>query len=262
MQPTLLSSLNLLKLQRRSENHLFRGWISIVFVTDVLHELVIWIWRERQRNCPGFGIRLRVVDRYSNLHMAEIFPVEPLRHVQCVGTRHTGAIDPILLVEPGRLDYKRISIPTTNRVAHIGGIGVPGKLTAVRENLAPGLNGFEKDHSDFEHGHIENFEGIRGQKRSWNAARETPRPRIIEAVGFPPLVVDRLRFGEHHNLPWLEILSDIVLIPIHSPDSRDVRLAVRSSRRRRREVGRTVRSSRNSWSFVVHPLCRGWQSEN
>src|SRR5262249_42923289 len=77
------------------------------------------------------------------------------------------------------------------------------------------------------------------------------------------LLVQRFRRWQHGNLNSIcgEVLKISNVGVPDGPHSRKVRLAIRSSRRRGRQVGFPVRSPRNPWRGVILPLGGQWHRQ-
>src|SRR5207247_10461012 len=73
------------------------------------------------------------------------------------------------------------------------------------------------------------------------------------------LLVERFCRRQHGNLNSIgaQVLKIFVAVP-DRPDARQVGLAIRSLRRRSREVRFSIRRPRNPGCGVVLPLCREW----
>ena len=88
--------------------------VLVVFVADVLHQLVIVlidrvaVQRKRLRVCP------RILDGDFVVQVIEIRTPIALDHVQMVGVRMAREVEPELLVEPDGIDEQRIAFPSSH----------------------------------------------------------------------------------------------------------------------------------------------------
>src|SRR5262249_55615131 len=105
-------------------------------------------------------------------------------------------------------------------------------------------------------------EGIQGRESS----RQATRHRRVLAEIQKPLSKDRSRPG--CNVVWAEILRGVpgepvdVARPFHMPQAGEIGLAIRRSRRRRREIRFAVRQSRDSRRDVAWPLSGSRRCKN
>src|SRR5215467_10453591 len=120
--------------------------VFVVLIADVLEELGVRLVRELLRDGPRFRVRLRVVDRHLDVHVAEIFPNEPLRDACFVRGRLAGIVDPALVVEAGRLDDQRISVPMADGIAEPRRLRIGREGTAIGEDLPVGVHRLVQDH--------------------------------------------------------------------------------------------------------------------
>src|SRR5580693_4291615 len=86
---------------------------------------------------PGCRVRSGIVDRVLDLKMARVDPANALDHMQLVGGRQAGFVNPALAVESGSVDHKRVAIPAADRVAQPVGIVIFVMRPSVGENLTP-----------------------------------------------------------------------------------------------------------------------------
>lgn len=59
--------------------------VKVVFVTDRFHKFRVRRQANMFHNGPRFHIRLGVVNRDLNIHVADVLAVEPFDHVQRIG---------------------------------------------------------------------------------------------------------------------------------------------------------------------------------
>ena len=74
------------------------------------------------------GIRLRVVDRDVDGHVAEIGAAIPLRDLAFLGHRAAEDIEPHVVAEADRLDDERVAFPVPDRVAVPPGLQIVVEL--------------------------------------------------------------------------------------------------------------------------------------
>src|SRR5580658_1701463 len=83
--------------------------------------------------------------------------MESFDDVELIAVRMAVAVEPSFFVEADGIHHQSVTLPFSDRVAHIGGSDVTGMRAAIRENLANGVVIFE-NHDDF-------FGGLHDLKR-------------------------------------------------------------------------------------------------
>src|SRR5687767_1586352 len=73
--------------------------VLVVFVADVLEQLRVWLQGELLRNRPRLRVRLRIVDRHFEVHLADIFADEAFGHTQGSSRGTAGVVQPDVVVE-------------------------------------------------------------------------------------------------------------------------------------------------------------------
>src|SRR5215467_2298785 len=90
--------------------------VLVVLIADVLEELGVRLIGQRLRDAPRLRVRLRVVDRHLDVHVAEILADEALGHAQLVGVGLAGVVEPSFVVETDGLDDQRVAIPVSDGI--------------------------------------------------------------------------------------------------------------------------------------------------
>src|SRR2546427_3880168 len=91
--------------------------VAIVFVADRFHEFHVGQQAHVLHKGPWLRVRLRVVDRDFNIHVAEIFPAEPLDDVQRFGYWLALLIQPEFSIKTLRVHNERVAIPLARRIS-------------------------------------------------------------------------------------------------------------------------------------------------
>src|SRR5579871_7001061 len=101
------------------------------------------------RERPRPRVRLWIIHRVFDVHVAEIDPVEFLDYVQGLGRGEARLIDPRSAVEPDRIHYECLVVPMTDRFAKPGRIRIRAVRPAVGEDLPPYVGpAFVNDHGE------------------------------------------------------------------------------------------------------------------
>src|SRR5688572_24753169 len=85
--------------------------VLVVFVADVLHQLLAWSQARRKRQGKRPGVGAWIVDRDSVLERPVIFARPPLDRMKLLGVGVAAKIKPEPVVEPDRVDHERIAFP-------------------------------------------------------------------------------------------------------------------------------------------------------
>jgi hypothetical protein len=194
--------------------------------------------------------------------MSKVSSPEPFCDAQRFALRMSVEVQPASVIETSRDYDKRVGLPVTDRVPQPHGVGIFGQCASIGEDRSEDFIGPVASVNN--HGHVRDLddllvnsaEGIQGRKPS----RQATRHRALLAEIQQPLSKDRSRPG--CNLVWREILRDVPGEPvdvakpgtIDVPQSGEIRLAIRHSRRRRRKIRFAVRQSRDSRRDVAWPL--------
>src|SRR5262245_59561275 len=124
--------------------------VTVVFVTDGFHEFRIGQQTEVLRERPWLGIRVPIVNRDLNIHVAEILPAEPLDDVQRFGCRLALLIQPELSIEALRVNNERVAVPGAGRIAEPRGRRICSDFPTVKKDLAPkNPESLIQDHNEF-----------------------------------------------------------------------------------------------------------------
>ncbi len=204
---------------------------------------------------PWPRVRLRIVDGDPDLQVAEVAPREPLGDAQRLAVREPAVVQPGHVVEPDRLDDERVAFPLAHRVAEPGRLGIGRQRTAVGEDLAIVVVGFEQHHGD--RGRLDDLRRRAQRVEIRHAVRNAALGRPALPVVRPPFVVERLRGGPERHL---DAVRRQVLQPASArrqPDSRQIDFAVSSLRRRRVQVRLAVGRARDAGCGIPNPLRRG-----
>src|SRR5262245_38194484 len=201
-------------------------------------------------------------------HMSKISAAEPFCESTRFGLRMSVEVQPASVIETSRDYDERVGLPVTDRVPQPHGIGIFGQCASIGEDPAENFIGPVASVNN--HGHVRNLddllvnsaEGIQRREPS----RQATRHRALLAEIQQPLSKDRSRPG--CNVVWREILRDVpgepvdVAEPVDMPQAGEIRLAIRRSRRRRREIRFAVRQSRDSGRDVAWPLSGSRRCKN
>src|SRR5881296_2668885 len=120
--------------------------VNVVFVANEFHQFRVrhqaCLLRDRPRFCIGLGI----IDGDLNLHVAKIPAPKPLDHMQGLGGRLPGLVEPGLTIKTPGVDHQSIAFPLTCRIAHPGWSEVLSQLAAIQEDLPPEIESLVDDH--------------------------------------------------------------------------------------------------------------------
>src|SRR5262245_30915849 len=143
----------------------------------------------------------------------------------------------------------------------IGRLAGLGKGTAIHEDLPVLIICFEENCNDLRS--LDNLAGRGNGIEIHHAVPEATLGRMPFLQVSLTLLVQRFRRWQHGNLKSIcgEVLKISNVGVTHGPDSRKVGLAIRSSRRRGRQIRFSVGSPRNPWRGVILPLCGHWHRQ-
>src|SRR5215831_2948967 len=85
--------------------------VAVVLVADGFHEFRIGQQAKVLGEGPSLRIRLGIIDRDLDVHVAEVLPAIPLGDLQSVGYRLALLIDPEVSVETLGMDNQHIAVP-------------------------------------------------------------------------------------------------------------------------------------------------------
>src|SRR5262245_16192207 len=233
--------------------------VAVVFVTDGFHEFRVRQQTQVLREGPLPGIRVGVVNRDLNVHVPEIFPVEPLDDVQRFGCRLALLIQPELSIETFRVDNERVAVPPARRIAQPCGRSVRREFPAIEKDLTPeDAESFIKD--DNELGLLNELPLPRSRVDARHAlgqalcgrffARMHARRALLKQHFGPKLVWDVIDLQVRRKVRRLPIIC-----VVGSPNSRQVGLAIRRSRWGCRKVRLAIRRPRDVGRRHFGPLC-------
>src|SRR5882762_7594943 len=89
------------------------------------------------RDRPRLRIHLWVLERENDLQCVMVNPLPSLCLVHGLAEWKTLPGEKLLAVVTARIDDERVSLPFANRVAHVIGFQIVGKISSVRPNFAP-----------------------------------------------------------------------------------------------------------------------------
>src|SRR5215469_15209243 len=85
-------------------------------------------------------------------------------------------VEPCLTIYAGDIDYQRVTIPSGDRIAHEGWVGIV--VFAAERNAPPGMEGFEDDHHFFRR--LYDLKRHRHAVNARNARKQTLQRGIVE----------------------------------------------------------------------------------
>src|SRR6266516_213694 len=232
---------------------------AVVFVTDGFHEFRVRQQTHVLREGPWPGIRVGVVDRDLNIHVAEILPAEPLDDVQRFGCRLALLIQPELSIETLRVDNERVAVPPARRIPQPCGRGICREFPAIEKDLTPqDAESFIKD--DNELGLLNKLPLPRSRVDARDALGKASCGRIFARM-HPGRALLKQRFAP--KLVWdvidLQVRRKIRRLPIicvvGSPNSRQVGLAISQPWWGCRKVRIAIRRPRDVGRRHSGPLC-------
>src|ERR1019366_5787176 len=85
--------------------------VSVVLAADVLANVVVSIEIGNSLDDPGFCVSSRIIDRELNFQVPQIGAAKTFHNVHLFRVRMTLSRDPRAVVETGRIDHERVSLP-------------------------------------------------------------------------------------------------------------------------------------------------------
>src|SRR5438093_1908980 len=208
---------------------------------------------------PWPAICLWVIDGEFQIDVPEVAATVALGDVRRFGLRVAVHVQPPYIIKGIGLDDQRVAIPLADGVTVVGRLGGLGQRTSIHKDLAVLIIGLEKNRNDLRS--LDNLARRRNRIEIRHAVSEATLRWMTFLQVRLALLVERFCPRQHGNLNSIraQVLKIFVAVP-HHPDARQVRLAIRSLRRRRREVWFAVRSPRNPRCRIVQPLCGEWDT--
>src|SRR2546425_7865992 len=208
---------------------------------------------------PWPAICLWVLDGEFQIDVPEVAAPVAFGDMGRFGLRVPVHVQPPNIIKGIGLDDQRVAIPLADGVTVVGRLGGLGQRTAIHKDLAVLIIGLEKNRNDLRS--LDNLARRRNRIEIRHAVSEATLRWMTFLQVRLALLVERFCPRQHGNLNSIraQVLKIFVAVP-HHPDARQVRLAIRSLRRRRREVWFAVRSPRNPRCRIVQPLCGEWDT--
>src|SRR5262249_37322449 len=108
----------------------------ILIKADELDHLLVQQNALLHGNGPWLRVRFGIIDGDLDLEVPEVWPSESLGYFRRIGQRIADNIQPTLVDETTRLNHKRISVPSSDRVSIPPGFGVwTRQAPSVHKNL-------------------------------------------------------------------------------------------------------------------------------
>src|SRR5262245_6013447 len=111
----------------------------VILLARVFHHFPVGPQRERPRVGPRLRERLRILDAYFPVDVAEIGPREALHEMELIAVRVADGVETRPAVEVDGVDDQRVAFPVADRIAEPRGDAV-AVLTAVDgDDVEPGI---------------------------------------------------------------------------------------------------------------------------
>jgi hypothetical protein len=121
--------------------------VFLVFVAEEFENVGVGEEAVGELNGERPSVHLGIVKSHLDIEVAEVAPVVALRDVQSFAVRVAHDIEPGLVIEAAGLDYQRVTLPLSDRVAEPSRFGVLRKRPAVSVDAAVAVGRFEQ-HGD------------------------------------------------------------------------------------------------------------------
>ena len=171
--------------------HVYEVFFVLANVIDefsVRHEI------EGHGNGPALRVVFRVVEGEFDCEVAEVGAAVTFHDAEVFGVREPFSVKIGLGVEAGAFHDEGGHFPMRDGVSEPGGVGVNGKFSAVREDLAEDIKFFKQHHDDG--GSLNDFDGERQ-----HVIRDAIGKTAFGGIGRIPVRSDLfevpLSFGEH-----------------------------------------------------------------
>src|SRR4030095_14275187 len=140
--------------------------VRVSFVlANILEQLSVRHQVKRHLCGPGLCISFRVIEGELNFPPSKVETPHTLGNFQCCGVGVAAVIEPCSIIDPHRLDNKRVVFPSPDRVAKPGGIAVLGERATIGMNL-PVVNKNLVEHKG-QLRSLNNLEWIRWQRHAF-----------------------------------------------------------------------------------------------